>query len=171
MSKSGNSRKAKPHTSPNHASSLKYIWVLGAMSAVVVFFALVLLSQPSSIVPPGFEPEVLGAPSLRVLSDEVVDHGDVLVNRFVETEFVVQNVGDETLHILDTPYIEVVEGCCPSQMTVDDRALSPGEITTIRTRFTMHPGMDGPHDFRVHIRTTDPDQPEKELTILSNWIS
>ena len=171
MSKTRKLRKAKPHTHPNRASSPNYLWVVGAVSTVVVLFALVLLSQPDSTVPPDFEPQVVGAPSLRVLSDEVVDHGDVVVNRFVETEFIVQNVGDEILHILDTPYIEVVEGCCPSQMTVNDRALSPGEIATIRTRFTMHPGMDGPHNFRVHIRTTDPEQPEKELTILSNWIS
>ena len=34
----------------------------------------------------------------------------------------------------------------------------------------MHPGMDGPHDFRVHLRTNDPQQPDIELKILSNWI-
>ncbi len=34
----------------------------------------------------------------------------------------------------------------------------------------MHPGMEGPHDFRVHLRTTDPLQPEKELTVLSDWV-
>ncbi len=35
----------------------------------------------------------------------------------------------------------------------------------------MHPGMEGPHDFRVHLRTTDPLVPEKVLTVLSDWQS
>jgi hypothetical protein len=40
----------------------------------------------------------------------------------------------------------------------------------VTLRFTMHEGMDGPHDLRVHLRTNDPLEPEKELTILSNWV-
>jgi hypothetical protein len=34
--------------------------------------------------------------------------------------------------------------------------------------FTMHAGMEGPHDFRVKIRTNDPDEPLKELIVLSD---
>jgi hypothetical protein len=34
----------------------------------------------------------------------------------------------------------------------------------------MHAGMDGPHDFQVHIKSNDPSLPEKTVTILSNWI-
>ncbi|MEJ2559824.1 MAG: hypothetical protein P8186_27140 [Anaerolineae bacterium] len=37
-------------------------------------------------------------------------------------------------------------------------------------RFMMHEGMEGQHEFRVHLRTNDPVEPEKELTILSNWV-
>ena len=33
----------------------------------------------------------------------------------------------------------------------------------------MHKGMDGPHEFRVHVLTNDPTQPEKLLTVLSDW--
>lgn len=144
--------------------------VLVAFIAMVVIAGVFILLQPKTTVPAGFEPQVIGAPSLVVLSDELIDHGDVPVNEFVETEFVIQNVGDEDLIILGNPIIEVVVGCCPSQTSVDDNVLSPGEITTIRTRFTMHPGMDGEHDFRVHVKTNDPQQPNKQLTILSNWI-
>lgn len=35
--------------------------------------------------------------------------------------------------------------------------------------FNMHGNMGGPHEFRVHLRTNDPEQPVKYLTILSNW--
>ncbi len=34
----------------------------------------------------------------------------------------------------------------------------------------MHAGMDGQHEFRVHLRTNDPAEPDKQLTILSNWV-
>jgi hypothetical protein len=37
--------------------------------------------------------------------------------------------------------------------------------------FMMHAGMDGQHEFRVHLRTNDPAEPDKQLTILSNWVS
>ncbi len=37
--------------------------------------------------------------------------------------------------------------------------------------FMMHPGMEGPHDFLVQVRTNDPDQPVKELHVLSDWES
>jgi hypothetical protein len=30
--------------------------------------------------------------------------------------------------------------------------------------------MEGPHDFRVQLKTNDPSQPERELVVLSNWI-
>ena len=144
-------------------------------AAAVVFAAaiaavLFMLARPGSTIPAGFEPQVLGAPRLAVLSEEIVDHGDVIVNRFVETEFVVQNVGDEMLVIMGNPRIEVVEGCCPPETTVGNRALRSGEMTTIRTRFTMHPGMDGPHEFWVHVVTNDPEEPNKILKIFSNWI-
>lgn len=36
--------------------------------------------------------------------------------------------------------------------------------------FMMHEGMDGQHEFRVHLRTNDPAEPDKQLTILSNWV-
>jgi hypothetical protein len=49
-------------------------------------------------------------------------------------------------------------------------ALKPGESTTLSMQFSMHEGMDGPHDFRVRLLTNDPDQPEKELVVLSDWV-
>jgi len=49
--------------------------------------------------------------------------------------------------------------------------LKPGESTTVQSSvFMMHEGMDGLHDFRVHLVTNDPTQPDKEVKILSNWV-
>ena len=38
-------------------------------------------------------------------------------------------------------------------------------------RFTMHPGMEGQHEFRVHVLTNDPAKPEQQVIIRSNWVS
>jgi hypothetical protein len=49
--------------------------------------------------------------------------------------------------------------------------LKPGESATIQsTVFMMHAGMDGPHDFALHLKTNDPAQPDKVVSILSNWV-
>ena len=33
----------------------------------------------------------------------------------------------------------------------------------------MPAGMGGPHEFRVHLYTNDPDEPEMVLVALSDW--
>jgi len=49
--------------------------------------------------------------------------------------------------------------------------LEPGESATVKSSvFMMHAGMEGKHDFRIHLVTNDPAQPEKELQVLSNWV-
>jgi len=48
--------------------------------------------------------------------------------------------------------------------------LRPGESTTLTMEFMMHVGMEGNHDFRVHLPSNDPQQPDRILTVLSNWV-
>jgi hypothetical protein len=48
-------------------------------------------------------------------------------------------------------------------------ALKPGETTTLDMKFMMHEGMDGMHDFRVHLPSNDNAWGDKTLTVLSNW--
>lgn len=48
--------------------------------------------------------------------------------------------------------------------------LQPGESTTLSMTFTMHPGMEGPHDFRVHLPTNDPTWGDRTLQVLSEWV-
>jgi len=33
----------------------------------------------------------------------------------------------------------------------------------------MHQGMEGRHEFRVHLRSDDPVEPEKLLVVKSDW--
>jgi hypothetical protein len=48
--------------------------------------------------------------------------------------------------------------------------LKPGGQTTLSMQFMMHAGMEGMHDFRVHLLTNDPNNSDKELVVLSNWV-
>jgi hypothetical protein len=49
--------------------------------------------------------------------------------------------------------------------------LKPGESTIIESSvFMMHEGMDGPHNFGVHLKTNDPTNPDLVVNVLSNWI-
>ncbi|HEX7974788.1 MAG TPA: hypothetical protein VF498_10295 [Anaerolineales bacterium] len=47
--------------------------------------------------------------------------------------------------------------------------IQPGATTTLSMQFMMHEGMDGKHDFRVHLPSNDPKQPDHTLKVLSNW--
>lgn len=139
-------------------------------AVALVFITLIAVSAlwPKSTVPADFVPQVEGAPSIAVISEPVIDHGDLVVNIPVTSTFEIQNVGDETLFILGEP-VRVHEGCCPPQAIISTKRLRPGEIATVSMTYTMHPGMDGPHDLRIHLLTNDPENPEFELTALSNW--
>jgi hypothetical protein len=48
--------------------------------------------------------------------------------------------------------------------------LKPGESTTIESSvFMMHKGMDGPHDYAVHLKTDDPQNSDLVVHVVSNW--
>lgn len=48
--------------------------------------------------------------------------------------------------------------------------LKPGESTTIESSpFMMHEGMDGPHNFAVHLKTNDKQNSDLVVTVLSDW--
>ena len=48
--------------------------------------------------------------------------------------------------------------------------INPGQRTTVSMEFMMHGDMGGLHDFRLHLPSNDPSQPDRTLTVLSNWI-
>jgi len=48
-------------------------------------------------------------------------------------------------------------------------ALKPGQSTTLTMEFMMHSGMDGLHDFRVHLPSNDKTGGDKTLMVLANW--
>jgi hypothetical protein len=48
--------------------------------------------------------------------------------------------------------------------------IQPGQSTALSMQFMMHEGMDGKHNFLVHLPSNDPKQPDRTLTVLSNWV-
>ena len=48
--------------------------------------------------------------------------------------------------------------------------LQPGESTRVSMEFMMHGDMGGRHNFRLHLVTNDPTQPDRQVNVLSNWI-
>ena len=48
--------------------------------------------------------------------------------------------------------------------------LQPGDSTQIKMEFMMHGDMGGMHNFAVHLKTNDTTQPDRTLTVLSNWV-
>jgi hypothetical protein len=111
-----------------------------------------------------------GTPRLAV-DQKSIDFGTV--KNFTEKTFTitVTNTGDGVLRFQEKPYVQVVEGCCPPQLTIGSMALKPGESTTITASpFSMHPGMDGKHNYAVHLKSNDSTQPDVVVNVLSNWV-
>ncbi|MBZ0304308.1 MAG: DUF1573 domain-containing protein [Anaerolineae bacterium] len=138
---------------------------IGAGAVLLVAFTVIQASRQKPYIP-----EVTGGPS-AVIDQTYFDYGDVINNTWVETIFHVKNVGDEALIVLGEPQVEVVEGCCPPQTTLSQKVLQPGDQATVSMRFMMHDGMDGQHEFRVHVLTTDPENPEQQVIVRSNWLA
>lgn len=160
-----NPRPRKSNPRLNDKALLRYGLVLIVLALLMGGAALLFTPEQTPFVP-----EVLGGPRVAV-AQEVVDFGDVPVNKYVQAVFRVRNVGDQPLRIFDQePPLEVVEGCCPPRTALSSTTVQPGAEETITVQFTMHPGMAGPHDFRIRLRTNDPVEPDKELVILSNWL-
>ena len=85
-----------------------WIFLLPLAGILLVALGILLATRPKTSA--NFFPEVTGAPALKV-DKERVDLGDVRLGQWVQTSFVLTNVGDQTLRFLKDPFIEVKEGC------------------------------------------------------------
>ena len=111
-----------------------------------------------------------GTPRLAVDQDKI-DWGIVKDGTNKIIKITVTNTGDGTLRFKEKPYVQVIEGCCPPDMSTSSMVLKPGESATVTSvEFYMHPGMDGKHNYAVHLITNDPKQPDKIVNVLSDWV-
>lgn len=83
--------------------------VAGRRGVVLLVAGVLALRTPSSSAP-AVAPEVTGSPRLAV-DQTVVDEGLVKLDTIVRTSYRLRNVGDQPLHILGEPQVELVEGC------------------------------------------------------------
>lgn len=110
-----------------------------------------------------------GTPAITV-DQEKIDMGYIKLGQYRTINIKVTNTGDGVLRFTEDPYLEVVEGCCPPELSVGKMSLNPGESTYVETpEFMMHQGMDGKHDFAIHLKTNDPAKPEVLVHVLSDW--
>ena len=110
-----------------------------------------------------------GTPSIAV-DQQKIDFGYVKLGGYRSFKIKVTNNGTGTLRFKETPYIEVVKGCCQPDLTVTAMAIKPGQSAYVESPdFMMHEGMDGPHDFAVHLKTNDPKSPDQIVHVLSDW--
>ncbi len=117
----------------------------------------------------GEKPVTGGTPAISV-DPKAIDYGHLRDYTVKIISIKVTNTGTGVLRFTGQPYVEVLKGCCPPTMTAGREWLNPGESTTITsTEFMMHPGMDGTHDYAVHIQTNDPSESDLVVHVLSDW--
>jgi hypothetical protein len=76
--------------------------------------------------------------------------GQVPLNVTVRPSWTLVNTSDRTVS-LGQPHPEIRAGCCPGAFVFGRTVLAPGESTSLSFELAMHPGMDGWHDFAIHV--------------------
>ncbi len=153
------SRRNKPRL---HGTPRNLAWPIIAFGVILVAGAALLLTRPAG-------GSAGGTPRIAV-DQQRVDYGYVKLGETRTINIAVTNTGDGTLRFKEQPYIEVLEGCCPPDLTIGSMVLGPGQSTTIRSQpFMMHEGMDGPHNFGIRLSTNDPAQPQLMVNVISDW--
>ena len=138
-------------------------WVQGVVAVVLILGTVLTLANRNKA------PVTGGTPAITV-DQEKIDMGYIKLGNYRTINIKVTNTGDGVLRFTEDPYLEVVEGCCPPELSVGKMSLNPGESTYVKTpEFMMHQGMDGKHDFAIHLKTNDPAKPELLVHVLSDW--
>jgi hypothetical protein len=99
---------------------------------------------------------VATAAGLQVDGAEVA-MGHVPNDVTVVPEWTITNTTDHPV-TLGEPHASVIEGCCPGPLELTVATLAPGESTQLTFPLQMHDGMDGPHDFDIHVPVLGTDE-------------
>ena len=109
MSKKSQRKKKGKKRQP----SRQFPWLWLALGGVAVLVVGLLALQPWSgdgDESPPVTPQVFGSPRLQV-DRTTVDEGYVKYDVPVRSTFRLRNVGDQPLKILETPRVELAQGC------------------------------------------------------------
>ena len=112
------------------------------------------------------------AGALDLVADaKTVALGHVPLNQTVTPTWKLTNKGGGTI-VLGKPHAEIIEGCCPGPLQVGTDTLGAGESTELTFPLQMHPGMDGPHEFNIHVPVErDGERELLELTTTGHFSS
>lgn len=97
-----------------------------------------------------FATQGLAASGGVVVEGSEIAMGQVPLNVTVTPTWTLVNESAEAVS-LGEPHASVIEGCCPGPLTLSSSALAPGESAQLSFPLEMHPGMDGPHRFDIHV--------------------
>ena len=140
----------------------RFPWVAVTLAGLFVLGAIFVFANNSSA-------DSGGTPAITV-EEPNIDMGYIKLGEYRSLNIKITNTGDGTLRFKEQPYIEVLEGCCPPQLSIGKMSLKPGESMYVRSPdFMMHAGMDGKHDFGIHLKTNDPENPDFLVHVLSDW--
>ena len=140
----------------------KFPWIWVVVGIAVVTGGIFFFSKPS--------PDYSGGTPAISVDRQDIDMGYIKLGEYRTIKIKVTNTGDGVLRFKEQPYLEVVKGCCPPNISIGKMTLDPGQSTYVETpEFMMHEGMDGPHDFAIHLETNDPKTPEMLVHVLSDW--
>lgn len=150
--------------STRHSTGVRR-WALAASGiAAVAVAGLVALGMSSGDEEPvSTTAGVASAGGVEVQGSDV-HLGRVPLNTTVEPTWTLVNTGSAPV-ALGQPHADVIEGCCPGPLSVDTTELAPGASTTLRFPLQMHPGMDGAHDFDVHVPVATATGEQAVLTV------
>lgn len=81
---------------------------------------------------------------------QLVALGHQPLNQTVTPSWTLTNNSNQEVS-LGKAHAEVIEGCCPGPLAYGRDILAPGQSTELTFPLQMHPGMDGPHEFAVHV--------------------
>lgn len=152
--------KPRRNTRPNRTG---LIWGLGVLAFFVATGSLFFLRASSTpeTGPMGgllYDADIQASGVAAAAGVEVdgaeLAMGQVPNNVTVVPEWTLTNTGDQPIS-LGEPHASVIEGCCPGPLELTATTLAPGESAQLTFPLQMHPGMDGPHDFDVHVPIAD----------------
>jgi hypothetical protein len=133
----------------------------------VVFIAAIALTRTATEEPGSAAPSETNSESssvsetvLGVASDaSLIELGQVPLNKTVEPTWTLTNTSDRAVR-LGKAHAEVLEGCCPGPLEFTSTSLKPGDKAELVFPLQMHEGMDGPHDFDIHVPISSGGQEE-----------
>lgn len=130
-----------------------WLFVIGGFAVgAFALFGLRAGTVPDDGLAAGYELSAYGLAESGgvVVEGSEIEMGRIPLNVTVTPTWTLFNQGTETV-TFGEPHASVVEGCCPGPLNLSSFSLAPGESAQLTFPLQMHPGMDGPHRFDVHL--------------------